>query len=66
MLLVMHAARSGHPVQADLKFTARLGLIGRVAPFGQVTVPAPWSMVKSSRVNPPGTAGFSGIGLITA
>jgi hypothetical protein len=30
-----------------------------------VTMPAPSSRVKSSRVNPPGTAGRSGPGLIT-
>lgn len=53
-------------MQADLKFTPRPGLIGRVTPFGQVTVPSWWLMVKSSSVNPPGTAERSGIGLITA
>jgi hypothetical protein len=40
--------------------TLRVGLIGRVTPFGQVTAPS-WSprgsmTVKSSRVNPPSTA----------
>src|SRR5262249_34606279 len=37
-----------------------------VCPAGQVTVPAWSSMVKSSRVKPPGTAGRSSGGLITA
>jgi len=42
------------------------GVIGRVIPAGQVAVPASSSMVKLSRVSAPGTAGFSGGGLITA
>jgi len=42
-----------------------LALIGMACLAGQVTVPACSSMVKSSMVNPPGTAGRSGPGLIT-
>ena len=64
-LAVVHQGRSGQPAQAAPKATARAGLIGRVMPAGQVTVPACSSMVKSSAVNPPGTAGRSGPGLIT-
>ena len=41
-------------------------LIDRTAPFGQVTVRAVWSMVKSSMVSPPATGRWIGIGLITA
>ena len=63
---VVQRARSGQPRQAAPKVTARVRLIGRVIPFGQVAVPAASSTVKSSRVNPPGTAGRSGQGLITA
>src|SRR3954447_24310156 len=40
-------------------------LIGRGSPAGQVTAPATSSTVKSSRMNPPGTAGRSGQGLTT-
>jgi hypothetical protein len=58
-------ARSGHPRQPAPKVTVRGVVIGRVNPFGQVTV-ASSLMVKSSWVDPPGTAGRSGIGLITA
>jgi hypothetical protein len=39
---------------------------GRVCPAGQVTTPAASSTVKSSTVNPPATAGATGLGLITA
>ncbi len=62
----MQRARIGQPRQAAPKVTERRGAIGRVIPFGQVTVPAASSTVKSSRVNPPGTVGRSGHGLITA
>ena len=65
VLLLVHRARSGHPRQAAPKVTLRLVVIRRVTPFGQVTVPAASSTVNSSRVNPPATAGRSGIGLIT-
>ena len=64
---VVQRARSGQPRQAAPKVTAlRSRVIGRVSPAGQVTVPAASSTVKSSRVNPPGTGGRSGHGLITA
>jgi hypothetical protein len=43
----------------------RVRVIERISPFGQVTVPAVSSTVKSSRVNPPGTAARNGIGMIT-
>jgi hypothetical protein len=39
-------------------------VVGSVGdPFGQVAMPAAWSTVKSSTVNPPGTAGRDGAGL---
>ena len=41
-------------------------VIGTMWPCGQVTVPAVVSMVKSSMVNPPGTAERSGMGLMVA
>jgi len=63
---VVHRARSGQVPQAAPKMTLRVGVTGRVMPAGQVTVPACSSTVKSSTVNPPGTAGCSGLGLITA
>ena len=56
---------AGSPRHSAPKVTVRLGVPGRVNPFGQVTVPAWKSTVKSSRVNPPGTAGRIGIGLMT-
>ena len=62
---VVHRSRSGHSAHKEPKVTVWAGLIGRVCPAGQVTMPAPSSMVKSSAVNPPGTAGRSGPGLIT-
>jgi hypothetical protein len=43
----------------------RLPVSRRVSPFGQGTVPAVSSTVKSSMVNPPGTAG-RGAGLMIA
>ena len=42
--------------------TARVVVSGRVTPAGQVAVPAVSSTVKSSTVNPPGTAGVTGHG----
>ncbi len=63
-LAAVHLSRSGQPAQAAPKVTVRAGLIGRVTPAGQVTVPASSLTVKSSRVNPPGTAGYSGLGLM--
>ena len=54
-----------HGAQAAPKVIVRVLVIDRVRPAGQVTVPACSSMVKSSMVNPPGTAGPSGPGLIT-
>ena len=41
------------------------GLIVTVMLAGHVTVPEVRSMLKSSRVNPPSTAGWSGRGLMT-
>ena len=46
--------------------TLRRAVMRRVTPLGQVTVPACSSTVKSSMVNPPATAGRSGLGLMTA
>jgi hypothetical protein len=63
-LAVVHLPRSGQPTQAAPKVTVRVLVIGRVNPVGQVTVPALSSMAKSL-MNPPGTAGRSGPGLIT-
>jgi hypothetical protein len=60
------AQRQRQPRQAAPKVTVRRTVIGRVSPFGQRIVPACSSTVKSSMVNPPGTAGRSGAGLITA
>jgi hypothetical protein len=40
--------------------------IVRVTPAGQVIVPFSSSTAKSSQVNPPGTAGCTDLGLITA
>jgi hypothetical protein len=51
-------------VQATPNVTLRFAVMVRVMPFGQVTVPAASSTVKSSSVNPPSTAGRSGHGLI--
>jgi hypothetical protein len=64
-VVVVHRCRSRQPTHSLPKVTVRLGLIGRVCPAGQLTAPAGSSMVKSSRLNPPGTAGRSGFGLIT-
>ena len=64
-LAVVHRSRSGQPAQTGPKVTYRLLLIGRTCPAGQLTVPCSSSRMKSSRVNPPGTAGRSGPGLIT-
>ena len=63
---MVQRARSGQPWQAAPKVTRRVRLIRRVTPLGQVAVPAASSTVKSSAVNPPGTAGCRGHGLITA
>ena len=52
--LRVHRARSGHPAQAAPKVAHPVRLIVRVSPLGQVAVPAAWSTVKSSTVNPPG------------
>jgi hypothetical protein len=57
---------SPRPRQAAPKVTLRRAVMRRVTPAGQVTVPAASSTVKSSRVNPPSTAGLSGLGLMTA
>jgi hypothetical protein len=63
---VVHRLRSGQARQAAPKVATPVRLIGRVLAPGQVTVPAAWSTVKSSTVNPPATAGCSGLGLSTA
>jgi hypothetical protein len=44
---VVHRSRSGHPAHTEPKVTVRAGLIGRVCLAGQVTMPAPSTMVKS-------------------
>src|ERR1022692_2169025 len=64
-LAVVHCWRGGQVAHAAPKVTVRAWLICRVIPAGQVTVPWPSSMVKSSTVNPPGPAGRSGPGVIT-
>jgi hypothetical protein len=64
VLAVVQRARSGQSAHSLPKVTVRFALIGRVCPAGQVTVPVCSSMVNSSGVNPPGTAGVSGLGLI--
>jgi hypothetical protein len=56
------AERAGPQRQSNT--ARRLGVIATVWPAGQVTVLACRSTVKSSLVNPPGTAAGSGIGLI--
>ncbi len=56
LLAVVHLWRRGQPEQADAKETVFLVDTGRVRPAGQVTV---WA-----RVNPSGTAGRSGQGLM--
>ena len=61
---VVDWVRSGQPVQALPNVTRRFGLIGRTVPAGQVIVPAASSTVKSSIVNPHGTARLSGISLM--
>lgn len=62
---VVHRSRGGQPAHSLPTVTVRFGLIDRVCPAGQQTVRTCSSMAKSSRVNPPGTAGSSGLGLIT-
>jgi hypothetical protein len=47
-LAVVHRWRSGQPAHAAPKVTVRAGLIGRVTPAGQVTVPWSSLMAKSS------------------
>ncbi len=61
--LRVHRSRSGQPRQATPKVTCPVRLTGRVTPFGQVIVPASTLTVKSSTVNPPGTAALIGQGL---
>lgn len=60
---VVQREASGHPRQASPKIALRLVVTVRVTPAGQVRVPAAVSGAKSSRVNPPGTAGRVGQGL---
>ena len=67
---MVQRARSGQSAQAAPNVAVRvLPPAGRVTPFGQVTVTVPswpsWT-VKSSIVNPPGTAGRIGHGLMIA
>jgi hypothetical protein len=63
---VVHRSRNGQAPQAAPKMTWRAGVIRRVMPARQVTIPACSSTVKSSMVNPPATAGCADLGLITA
>jgi hypothetical protein len=65
VLAVVHRARSGQSAHSFPKVTVRDLVIGRVCLPGQVTVPRSSSIVKSSMVNPSGTAGCTGLGLIT-
>lgn len=65
-LEAVHRSRSGQARQAAPKITLRAGVIARVTPAGQVTVPDCSSTVKWSTVKPAGTAGRTGLGLITA
>jgi hypothetical protein len=65
-LEVVHPLRSGQARHSAPKVATPVVLIGRVMALGQVTVPAASSTVKSSTVNPPATAGCSGLGLSTA
>ena len=61
-LLAQRAAPAGGSEDDE----AFLAVTCRVTPAGQVTVPAAASTVKSSVVKPPSTAGWTGLGLITA
>ena len=63
---VVHCCRTGHVVQWAPKRAEPFFVIVTVMSSGQVTVRASRSKVKSSRVNPPGTPGRNGGGLITA
>lgn len=66
---VVHRARSGQPVQRPANAATRRPSFAvravTVWPAGQLTVPASWSMVKSSAPNPPGMFGRVGHGLMT-
>src|SRR5262249_58512072 len=61
--LRVHRARSGQPLQAAPKTAYPVRVIFRISPLGQVAVPAAWSTVKSSTVNPPGLPLDTGAGL---
>ena len=50
-------AQRAAPRQAAPKVTLRRAVIRRMTPFGQVPVRSSSLTVKSSRVNPPSTAG---------
>ena len=63
-LAVVQRRRSGQPRQWRAKLTRPELVIGAVTPAGHLTMPADRSMRKSWMVNPPGTALWSGIGLI--
>jgi hypothetical protein len=63
-LAVVQRWRSGQPWQWRAKLAWPELVIGAVAPAGHLTMPACRSMRKSWTVNPPGTALWSGIGLI--
>jgi hypothetical protein len=49
--------RSGQSRHAVLNFAQSVRLMGRMTPAGQVTLRSTSFTVKSSTVNPPGTAG---------
>ena len=64
MALAVQRARSAQSRQSfsNIALPARVIFLILV-PAGHVTVAVVWSTVKSSTVNPPGTAGRSGAGL---
>src|SRR5438128_5093140 len=61
---VVHRGASGHPRHRTPNVAEPLEVMATVCPAGQVTVRASRSMTKSSRSNPPGTAGRSAIALM--
>jgi hypothetical protein len=63
-LAVVQRSRSGQPEHRWPNTAWLLGVIATVWPAGQVTVCWSRSILKSSLVNPPGTADRSGSGLI--
>jgi hypothetical protein len=61
---VVQRRRSGQEGQERVKLARPELVIGAGEPAGHLTTAACWSMRKSWMVNPPGTALWSGIGLI--